>query len=668
MPAARRASSGASRGKRGAERGRGERPRFERLLAELSVRFANVAPDVIVPAIERALGELCDALDYDRCTYCELAPEGGLRILCSAAVGGIAPIPRGPFGATIPWVVGEIRAGRVVALTDLPRGLPPAASVDARRIREIGLRSHLSIPLRVGGRVAGAISFAGFRHAPAWPKETITRLKIVGEMFASALARARSEEEAQQLRGRLWHADRVARIGALTAAIAHDLNQPLAAILSNAQAALAYLAGGRAPPDDLRTILEAIVRDEKRASETIRTMRALLRRDESGYARIDAAAAVGDVVQLLASELHRQGIRVAPQFAAGCRVMADRAQIDQVVLNLILNAAAAMQARPRDERLLGVSVARTADGRVAVAVRDSGVGIAPEHLDAVFEPFWTTRREGLGLGLVICRSIVEAHRGTISVAPNPDRGVTVCFELPAVAVDDAVDATASAPASAPGEPHPSPIGAATICVVDDDAAVREGLVRLLAAAGFTVASYPTPGEFLARASVADLACVLLDVQMPGMSGLVLQADLAGRDGAPPVVFLTGHGDVATGVEAMKRGAVDFLEKPVDRDRLLAVVREAVALRAGARARALERGASQALIRRLSARERDVLAHVLRGRLNKQIAADLKIAEQTVKQHRGRVMEKLGVRSVAELVRMCEASGLFAAPATGVAPK
>jgi FixJ family two-component response regulator/nitrogen-specific signal transduction histidine kinase len=480
---------------------------------------------------------------------------------------------------------------------------------------------------------------------------------------ASAIARARFDAEAQQLRGRLWHADRVARTGALTAAIAHELNQPLAAILSNAQAGLAYLQEGATRLGEIRAILEAVVRDDKRAAETIRATRALLRHDESERARVDIGAALGGVAQLLASELARQGIRVETQLGTGCWAMADKVQIEQVALNLIQNAAAAMRARPRDERRLGLSAAQTDDGRVVAAVRDSGTGIAPEHLDSIFEPFWTTRRAGIGLGLAICRSIAEAHGGAIRVAPNPDRGVTFRVELPAAAGEPAaVQARTDAPAGPPEEARGIAAGGQTVCVVDDDAAVREGLVRLLAAAGFTVASYGSPGEFLARAPLADVACLVLDNRLPGMSGLELQAHLSHSGNAPPTVFLTGNGDVATGVGAMKLGAVDFLEKPAERDVLVAAVRKALERRADARRDTLERDACRALVARLSAREREVLAHVIRGRLNKQIAADLGIAEQTVKQHRGRVMEKMSVRSVAELVRICEASGLFDPPA------
>jgi FixJ family two-component response regulator/signal transduction histidine kinase len=629
---------------------------FERLLADLSARFANVPCDRIVGEIETALRQMVDLLGYERCTYCEFAPDGTLHVLCSAAIDGVQPLPRGPLHREIPWLLGEIRAGRVVALSDLPHGLPPHAAAEAARVREIGLRSHLSIPLRAGGRVAGAISFGGLRRARNWPGEVVTRLSIIGEVFAGALARARSEEEAQHLRARLWHADRIARTGALSAAIAHELNQPLAAILSNAQAGLAYLDGGQARTDDIRAALEAVVRAEKRAADTIRAMRALLRHDESGRARIDLAATMRDVLQLLAAELRRHAIRVQTDFARGCFVMADRVQIEQVALNMILNAVTAMQACPFDARRLRVAVAHGADTRVIVAMSDTGVGIAPTHLAAVFEPFWTSRREGLGLGLSICRSIVEAHGGEISVAVNADQGVTFRFDLELAAADG--DRPVAEPATDAAVPRTAAQPA--ICVIDDDESVREALARLLAAAGWKVAIFASATAFLERAPHLDVACLLLDNRMPDMSGLELQQHLASRSCAPPIIFLTGNGDVATGVEAMKHGAVDFLTKPVDGQVLVAAVRRALECHAGERERTRAREASRALVERLSAREREVLEQVIRGRLNKQIAADLDIAEQTVKQHRGRVMEKLSVRSVPELMRLCEASELFAA--------
>lgn len=638
---------------------------FEALLGALSLRFANVGIDDIETAIESALAQLVARLGYDRCTYGELLPDGRFSVVRSVAAAGLEPLPRGPRADVEPWVIEQIRAGRVVALPDLPDGLPAEAVVDLERCRRIGLRSHLSLPLRVGGRIVAALSFGGLRRAYDWPEPTIARLRIIGELIAGAIQRTRAEAEARRLRGRLWHVDRVARVAALGAGIAHELNQPLAAILSNAQAGLAYIERGAPQIEQLRAILQAVVRDDKRAAETIRSMRALLRPDDMQRERIDVAAALRDVLQLLAVELRQQGVRVDATLACGCWAMADKAQIAQLALNLVMNAAAAMQACPREQRVLQVSVAGDGQGRVVVAVRDHGPGIAPEHRDAVFEPFWTARSEGLGLGLPICRSIVQAHGGRIEVLPNADRGVTLRFELPAAAAAADAAHDAVTPAEAAAQPAAVDAHLPMVGVVDDDAAVRQALGRLLAGAGWQPAAFASAEEFLARAPLAQLACIVLDHRMPGLSGLELLQRLLPEPGAPPVVFLSGDGDAASGVAAMKLGAVDYLVKPADDQALIAAVRKALERHAAERQRRLGREASRARIGRLSARERDVMAQVLRGRLNKQIAADLAIAEQTVKQHRGRVMEKIGVRSVADLLRVCEAAG-FAGDAAGSA--
>ncbi|MGH8699514.1 MAG: response regulator, partial [Burkholderiales bacterium] len=330
-------------------------------------------------------------------------------------------------------------------------------------------------------------------------------------------------------------------------------------------------------------------------------MRVFLRREETGRVRIDLAAALREVLQLLAGELRRHGVRIETGFATGCWVMADKAQIEQVALNLVLNAATAMEARPRDDRLLRLSVSRSEDGRVVATVCDSGEGIAAERLEAIFEPSWTTRGEGLGLGLAICRSIVEGHGGVIRVEPNPDRGVTVRFELQGEATDGSGEAPGALAAERATEASTRAASdAPAVCVVDDDATVRESLVRLLEAAGWNAASYASAGEFLERRSLADVACLLLDVQMPGMSGPELQQLLSTRGAAPPIVFLTAHAEVAAGIDAMKLGAVDFLAKPVDDAVLIGAVRRAVERHAGDRKRWLEQEACRALVDRLTA--------------------------------------------------------------------
>lgn len=191
-------------------------------------------------------------------------------------------------------------------------------------------------------------------------------------------------------------------------------------------------------------------------------------------------------------------------------------------------------------------------------------------------------------------------------------------------------------------------------VVEDDAGVARALVRLLAAAGHRAEAHADAEDFLARHDPGQPGCAIVDLGLPGMDGLALQAALAARGVACPLVFLTGAGTVPASVRAMKDGAVDFLLKPVDAQAFLAAVDAALARDAAAReARAMNQDGARRLAS-LTPRERQVLDLVVAGRLNKQVAADLGTAEKTVKVHRGRMMKKLGVRTVADLVRLVSA--------------
>jgi FixJ family two-component response regulator len=204
------------------------------------------------------------------------------------------------------------------------------------------------------------------------------------------------------------------------------------------------------------------------------------------------------------------------------------------------------------------------------------------------------------------------------------------------------------------------MSAATVFVVDDDPAVRKALERLLRAAGHEVLGFSSAPAFLEEHDPAMPGCVVLDVAMPAMSGPELQQALAAAGGHRPIIFLTGRGDIATGVRAMKDGAVDFLTKPVDDAALIAAVRKAIDHDYSARAARSERDAIGQRLATLTRRELEVLRHVVAGRLNKQIAAELGTAEKTVKLHRGRMMAKMGVRSVADLVRVTEKAGIVPA--------
>jgi FixJ family two-component response regulator len=200
----------------------------------------------------------------------------------------------------------------------------------------------------------------------------------------------------------------------------------------------------------------------------------------------------------------------------------------------------------------------------------------------------------------------------------------------------------------------------TVFAVDDDAAVRKSLVRLLKSAGYRAESFAAADEFIQcwkRNPVPG--CVLLDIQMPGIDGLQLQQELINSTHAIPIIFITGHGDIPSSVKAMKAGAVDFFSKPFNDEDLFQAIREAIQRDHQVRTDRAERGSVAARFATLTPREHEVLELVVRGMLNKQIAAALGASEKTIKIHRGRVMEKMNVQSVADLVRAADKIGIRA---------
>ena len=198
-------------------------------------------------------------------------------------------------------------------------------------------------------------------------------------------------------------------------------------------------------------------------------------------------------------------------------------------------------------------------------------------------------------------------------------------------------------------------------IVDDDASVRKGMARLITTAGYRVEVFASAREFLERPKPEDLCCLVLDVRMPGLTGLELQEALAVAGSRMSIVFVSGHGDVQGTVKAMKGGAIDFLTKPVDARELLGAIERAVANALTVRREQAGATDVQGRLKTLTAREVQVFALVVTGMLNKQIAAELGIVEKTVKVHRARVMEKMRAGSLAELVRLADRAGIIAKP-------
>jgi FixJ family two-component response regulator len=207
---------------------------------------------------------------------------------------------------------------------------------------------------------------------------------------------------------------------------------------------------------------------------------------------------------------------------------------------------------------------------------------------------------------------------------------------------------------------------ATVFIIDDDASVRTSLSRLLRSEGIATESFESAPAYLDRDVHEGVGCILLDINMPEMSGIELQSRLVERGYALPIVFLTGHGDVAISVMAMKRGALDFLTKPVDREDLVRAVRQALVHHDRVREAAAMRNSVLRQIDSLTPREQDVMQQLITGALNKVIADRLGISVKTVKVHRAHIMEKMGVRSAAELLHLCHLAGIE--PGAGSTPE
>lgn len=213
-----------------------------------------------------------------------------------------------------------------------------------------------------------------------------------------------------------------------------------------------------------------------------------------------------------------------------------------------------------------------------------------------------------------------------------------------------------------GDRGPTALSPPVVHIVEDDDDARRATARFLRLAGHVVRSYTSSDQFLAEVQADQPGCVVLDVQLPGASGLELQETLGRAADVLPIVFLTGHGDIAMSVRAIKAGAVDFLTKPVPGAVLLAAIAQALARDAEERATRRHAREVQAQYERLTPREREVFAHLIGGQLNKQVAFDLGTAERTIKAHRHRIMDKLGAESIVELARV--AAELHIAPVRG----
>jgi signal transduction histidine kinase len=326
----------------------------------------------------------------------------------------------------------RILGGESPASIPIEQGSPRLQAVDARQLRRFGIPER-RVPPDFEIRFRAPSFWEQYRWRIVAVLVTLAiETALLIELVAERHSRQRAETESRQRGQELAHASRLATVGELAASISHEINQPLGAILANAETAELLLQSSNPSPEDLRQILADIRRDDVRASQVMSRVRALAGRRDIEMKPLAVNAVAEAAAGLLEPEAKRRGVVLERDLRAGLpEIRGDDVSLQQVVINLALNGMEAMAETPSGRRRLSIAT-RNGNGRVVVRVSDTGRGIPADHESKLFESFFTTKRHGLGLGLSICRSIVDAHGGRIGAQNNGGGGATFEFELPAL--------------------------------------------------------------------------------------------------------------------------------------------------------------------------------------------------------------------------------------------
>jgi len=359
--------------------------------------------------------------------------------------------------------------------------------------------------------------------------------------------RKQAEEQARKHRDELAHVSRVSTMGEMATGIAHELNQPLSAITLYSSVANSFakqLTPGR---HELREALGKLEDQAIRAGNIVRRLRDFVKKTESVRVRADLNTLIRNVAKFVEPDIRQAETTLVLELDESTPdVLVDEIQIQQVLVNLIRNSIDAMQDTPTDHRELTVSARTRQDGQAELAVSDAGKGLAEHDVDQVFNAFFSTKQEGMGMGLPISRSIVEAHGGKLWVEPNSGPGVTFGFTIPS---EDG------------HEPDRNPI----VFIVDDESVMRDALRLVVQGMGLSAMCFPSAVEFLEFIKPNDItgpACLIADVQMPQMSGTELLAQLNTLGKQFPVIMMSGHGTTAALKHTVEElGAAAFIEKP-----------------------------------------------------------------------------------------------------------
>jgi signal transduction histidine kinase len=363
-----------------------------------------------------------------------LSEESGLRLV---AVRG-DPLLVSQVWSSFPALAEKGSLPGRLATRRLPTHIPDLTALEGDHrdvfwitVVNAGLRTGLFVPLLKDNEIVGTIAL-GRKQVQPFTDKQISLFRDFAAQATIALESTRRERQYREMQSELAHANRVATMGQLTASIAHEIKQPIATARTNAAAALRFLDKSPSDVAEVREALTCIVNDTDRASDVVDRIGSLIKKAPPRKEVVDLNAAILEVTALTRSEAVKTGVTVGTQLAGELpRIQCDRVQLQQVMLNLIVNAIQSMSGVEDGNRELHISTVSIEPEGVCVAVRDTGHGLRPESLPRLFEPFYTTKPDGMGMGLSICRSIIEAHGGRLWATRCEPRGALFQFTIPA---------------------------------------------------------------------------------------------------------------------------------------------------------------------------------------------------------------------------------------------
>jgi signal transduction histidine kinase len=401
---------------------------FDAFLVEMSARFVAVHPAQIESEIAAGLRNLSKLLDVDWVSFAKVAPADEARFIGSYLAPEAEPF-FGLNGTTPAWYLKEIKLGKTMRFTRV-EDLGLEAADMAAYACATGIKSHIGAPIFVDGVARYWLGVSTLRRESKFSEDVVMRLHLVGEIFAGALARRDADVSLRRMQTELAHVTRVSTVGQLAASIAHEINQPLLAVVSNAQAAIRLLSMDQPDLTEALNALKDIVAGGKRAGDIVQRSHRMLKRREMALEPTEINEVVRDVASLAHSEALIRHVNIELELGENLAdVLGDRVQLQQVMLNLIMNAIDAASEVSDGPRQITISSEMTAT-HVRVMVRDTGKGLLGETEHRLFEPFYTTKPHGLGMGLTISRDIVHSHGGVLKATANLPRGACLVCELP----------------------------------------------------------------------------------------------------------------------------------------------------------------------------------------------------------------------------------------------